>query len=102
MIFADSSWAKNLTSEFDKKHKLCLEQISKDTPMAFEMAMIWQENRDKYHYEWQGAQNEATRKTQLLATALGNDGAGAADNWSSTVGSLLNSINNATYGAAKD
>lgn len=66
------------------------------------MAMIWQENRDKAHYEWQSSQNEATRKTQLLATALGNDGAGAADNWSSTVGSLLNSINNATYGAAKD
>ena len=43
MIFADSSWAKNLTSEFDKKHKLCLEQISKDTSMAFEMAMIWQD-----------------------------------------------------------
>jgi tetratricopeptide (TPR) repeat protein len=43
MIFADSSWAKNLTSEFDKKHKLCLEQISKEASMAFERAMIWQD-----------------------------------------------------------
>ena len=43
MIFADSSWAKNLTSEFDKNHKLCLEQISKDSSMAFEKAMIWQD-----------------------------------------------------------
>ena len=43
MIFADSSWAKNLTSEFNKKHKLCLEQISKDSSMAFEKAMIWQD-----------------------------------------------------------
>ena len=63
------------------------------------MAMMWQELRDKADYEFKAAENEATRKTQLLATALGNDGAGAAENWSASVGSLINSVLSATYGA---
>jgi hypothetical protein len=62
------------------------------------MAMVWQENRDKAHYNWQSAQNEATRKTQLLATALGNEGNGAKENWSSTISGLINTISTATYG----
>ena len=100
-------------SNIDHRRKVNLANTAADNAVAFQnamnsfklqetsMAMIWQENRDKYHYEWQGAQNEATRKTQLLATALGNDGAGAAENWSSTIGSLLGTINNAKYGAAE-
>tara|TARA_R100001594_G_scaffold57935_1_gene91905 strand:+ start:101 stop:2704 length:2604 start_codon:yes stop_codon:yes gene_type:complete len=63
------------------------------------MAMMWQELRDKADYEFKAAENEATRKTQLLATALGNDGAGAAENWSGTVGTLINSVLSASYGA---
>ena len=63
------------------------------------MAMMWQELRDKADYEFKAAENEATRKTQLLATALGNDGAGSADNWSASVGQLINSVLSATYGA---
>ena len=100
-------------SNIDHRRKVNLANTAADNAVAFQnamnsfklqetsMAMIWQENRDKYHYEWQAAQNEATRKTQLLATALGNDGAGAAENWSSTIGSLLGTINNAKYGAAE-
>ena len=43
MAFAYDSLAKNLTADFDKKHKLCLEKISKDASIAFEEAMIWQD-----------------------------------------------------------
>ena len=49
------------------------------------MAMLWQELRDKADYEFKAAENEATRKTQLLATALGNEGAGSAENWSTSI-----------------
>ena len=65
------------------------------------MAMLWQELRDKADYAFKASENEATRKTQLLATALGNEGAGAADNWSASIGSLIDSVLNATgYGSS--
>ena len=65
------------------------------------MAMLWQELRDKADYAFKASENEATRKTQLLATALGNEGAGATDNWSSSIGGLIDSVINATgYGSS--
>ena len=65
------------------------------------MSMLWQELRDKADFEFKAAENEATRKTQLLATALGNEGAGSAENWSNSIGSLLNTVLSATYSAVK-
>ena len=64
------------------------------------LAMVWQELSDEANHEFTAAQNEATRKTQLLATALGNEGAGAAENWSSSIGSLISSVDTAIYGAS--
>jgi len=64
------------------------------------MSMLWQEMRDQADYAFKAAENEATRKTQLLATALGNEGAGSQDNWSSNIGSLLSSVNTAIYGSS--
>ena len=66
------------------------------------MSMLWQEMRDQADYAFKRSENEATRKTQLLATALGNEGAGAEKNWSTTIGSLLTTISNATYGQATE
>ena len=64
------------------------------------MAMVWQELSDEASHEFTAAQNEATRKTQLLATALGNDGAGAAENWASSIGTLIDNVDTAIYGAS--
>ena len=65
------------------------------------MAMLWQELRDKADYAFKASENEATRKTQLLATALGNEGAGATENWSASIGGLIDSVLNATgYGSS--
>ena len=66
------------------------------------MAMLWQELRDKADYEFKASENEATRKTQLLATALGNEGAGSAENWSTSINGLLTTIFNASYGGATE
>ena len=66
------------------------------------MAMLWQELRDKADYEFKAAENEATRKTQLLATALGNEGAGSAENWSTSINGLLTTIFNASYGGTTE
>ena len=66
------------------------------------MSMLWQEMRDQADYAFKRAENEATRKTQLLATALGNEGAGAEKNWSTTISSLLTTISNAKYGQATE
>ena len=62
------------------------------------MAMLWQEMRDKADYEFKASENEATRKTQLLATALGNEGAGSAENWSTSIGNLISTVDGAIYG----
>ena len=42
--FADPSYAKDLTASFDAKHKECLERIAVDNELAFEEAMIWQDD----------------------------------------------------------
>tara|TARA_R100001463_G_scaffold59312_1_gene111573 strand:- start:7629 stop:10514 length:2886 start_codon:yes stop_codon:yes gene_type:complete len=64
------------------------------------MSMLWQEMRDQADYAFKASENEATRKTQLLATALGNEGAGSQENWASNIGSLLSSVNTAIYGSS--
>jgi len=43
ICFAGSSFAADLTEEFDAKHKECLERIAQDNQLAFEEAMIWQD-----------------------------------------------------------
>ena len=63
------------------------------------MGFLWQEMRDQADYEFKSQQNELTRKTQLLATAIGNEGAAGKDNWTSSISGLLTSIMNATGSA---
>ena len=42
--FAEHSYGEDLTAEFDTKHKKCLERIAEDNELAFEEAMIWQDD----------------------------------------------------------
>ena len=42
-LIASSAYAADLTAEFDAKHKACLERIAKDNELAYEDAMIWQD-----------------------------------------------------------
>jgi len=42
--FAEHTHGEDLTSEFDAKHKKCLERIAEDNELAFEEAMIWQDD----------------------------------------------------------
>jgi len=41
--FAQSAFAADMTEAFDSKHKACLERIAEDNELAFEEAMIWQD-----------------------------------------------------------
>ena len=41
---AGPSFAGDLTASFDAKHKECLERIAVDNELAFEEAMIWQDD----------------------------------------------------------
>ena len=43
ICFAGSAFAADLTEEFDAKHKACLERIAEDNELAYEEAMIWQD-----------------------------------------------------------
>ena len=43
ICFTSSAFAADLTKEFDAKHKACLERIAEDNELAFEEAMIWQD-----------------------------------------------------------
>lgn len=43
ICFAGSAFATDLTEEFDAKHKACLERIAEDNEIAYEEAMIWQD-----------------------------------------------------------
>ena len=43
ICFAGPSQAADLTAEFDAKHKACLERIAEDNDIAYEEAMIWQD-----------------------------------------------------------
>jgi len=40
-MLTPAAWAEDLTTEFDKKHKTCLERISVDPELAYEEALIW-------------------------------------------------------------
>ena len=42
--FASPAHAADLTESFDAKHKSCLERIAVDNELAFEEAMIWQDD----------------------------------------------------------
>ena len=42
-FYANSALATDLTVEFDAKHKACLERISEDNDLAYEEALIWQD-----------------------------------------------------------
>ena len=56
------------------------------------MSFMWQELRDQAEFDFKWADNEATRKTQLLATAIANEGE-AASKWSSNLQSVTGIIN---------
>ena len=43
ICFAGSAFAADMTEEFDAKHKACLERIAEDNELAYEEAMIWQD-----------------------------------------------------------
>ncbi|MDA8708602.1 tetratricopeptide repeat protein [Hellea sp.] len=43
ICFASTASAADLTAEFDAKHKNCLERIAVDNDLAYEEAMIWQD-----------------------------------------------------------
>ena len=43
LLIASSAYAADLTAEFDAKHKACLERIAEDNELAYEEAMIWQD-----------------------------------------------------------
>ena len=55
------------------------------------MSFMWQELRDQAEFDFKWADNEATRKTQLLATAIANEGE-AASKWSTNLTSITNII----------
>ena len=41
LFFSTSTLAKDLTSEFDARHKTCLESIADDAQQAYEIALQW-------------------------------------------------------------
>ena len=51
------------------------------------LGFLWQEMRDQATFDNKWADNEETRKTQLLATAIANEGE-ASSNWSSNLGTI--------------
>ena len=55
------------------------------------MGFMWQELRDQAQFDFQWADNEATRKTQLLATAIANEGE-AADKWGDNLDAVTDVI----------
>jgi hypothetical protein len=56
------------------------------------MGFMWQELRDQAEFDFKWADNEATRKAQLLATAIANEGE-AADKWSTNLSAAETVIN---------
>lgn len=75
--FAGTASAADLTAEFDAKHKACLERISEDNDLAYEEAMIWQDEgggrRAKHCVAMAlyalGHEDEAARRLDALAIA---------------------------------
>jgi len=59
-----------------------------------ELQFLWQEVRDNAAYTRQAYENQQTRETQLLATAIGNEAAASGEKNSTTTSSILSLINN--------
>jgi hypothetical protein len=59
---------------------------------ALEQAQIWQQYRDEASYIRQSYENEENRKTQLYATAIGNE-AGATKDSRTSSSSLVSMVN---------
>jgi hypothetical protein len=57
-----------------------------------EQQQVWQQIRDEASYVRQSYENEETRKTQLYATAIGNEAAASKDSPTS-VTALVNAVN---------
>ena len=68
-LIASSAYAADLTTEFDAKHKACLERIAEDNDLAFEEAMIWQD---------EGGGRRAKHCVAMALYALGHEDEAAA------------------------
>lgn len=68
-LIASSAFAADLTTEFDTKHKACLERIAEDNDLAFEEAMIWQD---------EGGGRRAKHCVAMALYALGHEDEAAA------------------------
>lgn len=76
-LFAGHAKAADLTSDFDQKHKACLERIAEDSELALEDAMVWRSEgggRRAKHCEAMalfalGHEDEAANRLDTLAKA---------------------------------
>jgi tetratricopeptide (TPR) repeat protein len=76
-LIASSAYGADLTVEFDAKHKDCLERIAVDNDLAYEEAMIWQDEgggrRAKHCVAMAlyalGHEDEAAKRLDALAMA---------------------------------
>ena len=76
-LIASSAYGADLTVEFDAKHKTCLERIAEDSDLAYEEAMIWQDEgggrRAKHCVAMAlyalGHEDEAAKRLDALAIA---------------------------------
>lgn len=57
----------------------------------FEQQQLWQQLRDEAAYIRQSYENEETRKTQLYATAIGNETSASSES-STNISSLITTI----------
>lgn len=69
MSVGGAAFAADLTTEFDAKHKACLERIAEDNALAFEEAMIWQD---------EGGGRRAKHCVAMALYALGHEDEAAA------------------------
>ena len=68
-LIASSAYGADLTVEFDAKHKACLERIAVDSDLAYEEAMIWQD---------EGGGRRAKHCVAMALYALGHEDEAAA------------------------
>ena len=76
-LIASSAYGADLTVEFDAKNKACLERIAEDSDLAYEEAMIWQDEgggrRAKHCVAMAlyalGHEDEAAKRLDALAIA---------------------------------
>lgn len=67
--FSGVAFAADLTEQFDAKHKECLERIAEDNDLAYEEAMIWQD---------EGGGRRAKHCVAMALYALGHEDEAAA------------------------